>query len=961
MNAYLRCEVDAETNLGIVALTSLPIDRAEPAEALRATVAWTIGLAPATIVLGADQLRTFREGGTVQGQNLLKGRRGAYLVASEFVLADGQSKSWMTGADVGLGQVDVVRLREALREPATLEKKVHESIAAGSANLRSIVASADGLQETADRRTTAHHFSNVLFNAMRGGVFAHNYDLPGEDFAAFVRQRNHAAYKTHEAFLKGLTGQINYRKLLEELEGFGDADLVRLGQEYLPLTFSRRHGDPSRPWNRFAIHVRRPDGSRILAYQGNWRDIFQNWEALTASWPGFIESIIAKFVNASTIDGFNPYRLTQSGIDWEAPEPGQPWANLGYWGDHQIVYLLRFLEASRRHHPGALEKMMDRPIYTYANVPYRIKPYESIVEDPHATITYDVNAAKAVDRRVVEMGSDGRLLVGADGHVVHVSLTEKLLVSALAKLSNLVVDGGIWMNTQRPEWNDANNALVGYGISMVTTGYLRRYLAFVIELVEGLSVREVAVSAEVAAWCNKVAAVLESHRGLLAAATLTDAQRRTILDELGRAFSNYRETVYRAGFSGQTPVELKSLTALFRTAIEYVDHTLRANRRTDGLYHSYNLIHLAADGKGAGVDHLYEMLEGQVSAMSSGAVNAEEAVGLLKALRASALYRPDQDSFLLYPDRPLPAFLDKGAIPAAEVDGNPLLAALVRAGNTAIVARDATGQYRYHSDFRNSKDLRAALDVLARSDTWRDLVEAHGPAAKAAFDRIFNHRAFTGRSGTMYGYEGLGCIYWHMVAKLLVAVQECYFDAVRESRPEPVVKALGKAYYQVRAGLGFTKSAAVFGAIPLDPYSHSPGHAGAQQPGMTGQVKEEVLTRMGELGVRVQDGCVAFEPRLLGADEFLRGGAEWTYIDLDGHARRLPLGERMLAFTFCQVPVVYEQTSGPARIELMRAGGSPVEIEGLRLDAESSAAIFNRTGEIRAVRVSVPVEMLWTE
>jgi hypothetical protein len=34
------------------------------------------------------------------------------------------------------------------------------------------------------------------------------------------------------------------------------------------------------------------------------------------------------------------------------------------------------------------------------------------------------------------------------------------------------------MNTQRPEWNDANNALVGKGISVVTTAYLRRSIAF---------------------------------------------------------------------------------------------------------------------------------------------------------------------------------------------------------------------------------------------------------------------------------------------------------------------------------------------------------------------------------------------------------------------------------------------------------------------------------------------------
>ena len=34
------------------------------------------------------------------------------------------------------------------------------------------------------------------------------------------------------------------------------------------------------------------------------------------------------------------------------------------------------------------------------------------------------------------------------------------------------------MNTERPEWNDANNALVGYGLSMVTAGHLLRYVRF---------------------------------------------------------------------------------------------------------------------------------------------------------------------------------------------------------------------------------------------------------------------------------------------------------------------------------------------------------------------------------------------------------------------------------------------------------------------------------------------------
>lgn len=46
-------------------------------------------------------------------------------------------------------------------------------------------------------------------------------------------------------------------------------------------------------------------------------------EALTISFPYFFESIIAKFVNASTIDGYNPYVVNKAdGIAWECPEAG---------------------------------------------------------------------------------------------------------------------------------------------------------------------------------------------------------------------------------------------------------------------------------------------------------------------------------------------------------------------------------------------------------------------------------------------------------------------------------------------------------------------------------------------------------------------------------------------------------------------------------------------------------------
>ena len=130
---------------------------------------------------------------------------------------------------------------------------------------------------------------------------------------------------------------------------------------------------------------------------------------------------------------------------------------------------------------------------------------------------------------------------------------------------------------------------------------------------------------------------------------------------------------------------------------------------------------------------------------------------------------------------------------------------------------------------------------------FEQLADAHGPATLDLYEQVFNHHAFTGRSSTMFAYEGIGSVYWHMVAKLLVAVQEVILEGPAATDAASL-RELVRLYDRVRDGLGFNRSAAQYGAFPTDPYSHTPAHAGAQQPGMTGQVKEELLTRWAELG-----------------------------------------------------------------------------------------------------------------
>ncbi len=278
--------------------------------------------------------------------------------------------------------------------------------------------------------------------------------------------------------------------------------------------------------------------------------------------PDFLPHVVAKFVNASTVDGFNPYRVTQDGVDWETINPDDPWSNIGYWGDHQIVYLTRLLESTTSHTPGTLGDLLGREIFSYAEVPYILKPYEDIVRNPSETIEYDEARATRIAARVEDLGTDGKLLTGPDGSVRHVNLLEKLLVPALSKLSNLVPDGGIWMNTQRPEWNDANNALGGGGVSVVTLCYLRRYMALLSDLLEGRPEDSLPVSAEVADWFKAVGSTLEKELDHFTGAGYDPRDRKRLLDTLGAAFSEYRDTVYGCGFTGTTEVALSDVVDL---------------------------------------------------------------------------------------------------------------------------------------------------------------------------------------------------------------------------------------------------------------------------------------------------------------------------------------------------------------------------------------------------------------
>ena len=290
VDAYKRSELEEATGLGIFALSAIIVDKAEPSEALKANVAWSCGLDHPKYLLSSLQLHAFRKGQAIKGETDVKAEKGAYFVNKEISLSPNSKKDWKIIANVNQNHSAIAQISATIKSTKNVNQLLEEDIAEGTKKLIQLNATADGLQLTSDHRINTRHFANTLFNIMRGGIFDYNYQIEREDFSTYLAKANKIVFKNHKDKIQELPVLFTLAQLQEIANQSEDFNFKRLCAEYMPLKFSRRHGDPSRPWNKFSINTHNEDdGSKILDYQGNWRDIFQNWEALVHSYPAFIE------------------------------------------------------------------------------------------------------------------------------------------------------------------------------------------------------------------------------------------------------------------------------------------------------------------------------------------------------------------------------------------------------------------------------------------------------------------------------------------------------------------------------------------------------------------------------------------------------------------------------------------------------------------------------------------------
>ena len=257
VDAYKRNELEEKTGLGIFALSAILVDKAEASEALKANLVWSLGLDNPKHLLSSLQLNNFRLGKPIKQEVDVKAEKGAYFLNSEIILEKESSKEWMIIANVNQNHSSIAKLSKQIKEESSLVHVVNDDINIGTKRLVELNSASDAIQITSDNLKDTRHFANTLFNIMRGGIFDNNYQIEKWDFKNYLEQANTKVAFTSEEIIEKLPEEFSLSDLQKIAYDNEDKNFRRLCLEYMPLKFSRRHGDPSRPWNKFSINTRK--------------------------------------------------------------------------------------------------------------------------------------------------------------------------------------------------------------------------------------------------------------------------------------------------------------------------------------------------------------------------------------------------------------------------------------------------------------------------------------------------------------------------------------------------------------------------------------------------------------------------------------------------------------------------------------------------------------------------------
>lgn len=310
-----------------------------------------------------------------------------------------------------------------------------------------------------------------------------------------------------------------------------------MGGDKVVHLFSRKHGDPERDYNRFAIA-----GEYYSQGNGNFRDVCQNRRCDVRLHPGVKDYNVWSFFSLVQADGYNPLEIRpatfrvkdrQAALEHIARHitdtdgavsalmekdftPGMVSAAIaahgvlatgseemlidgllkmseqhvqagfgeGYWSDHWD-YLMDLVEDYLKVYPDQKGSLLfNRNDYRFFHSGAFVRPRSETSQLTQKGVRrYDsLDASRETDH--------ANWLKDAQGNDVYTNLLGKMLTLAVTKTALLDPEGmGVSMDGGRPGWNDAMNGLPGlFGSGMAETIELKRLLDFLLELKAGRTV-----------------------------------------------------------------------------------------------------------------------------------------------------------------------------------------------------------------------------------------------------------------------------------------------------------------------------------------------------------------------------------------------------------------------------------------------------------------------------------------
>ena len=84
----------------------------------------------------------------------------------------------------------IIKESKVNEEEKNIIAKINLCIEKASDDLLKLVGASDGLQTSNRRLSNIRHFSNTLFNIMRGGIFDNHYNIEKLDFSDYIKRSN---------------------------------------------------------------------------------------------------------------------------------------------------------------------------------------------------------------------------------------------------------------------------------------------------------------------------------------------------------------------------------------------------------------------------------------------------------------------------------------------------------------------------------------------------------------------------------------------------------------------------------------------------------------------------------------------------------------------------------------------------------------------------------------------------